>query len=135
MFVRLPTNDANAMRAWMAFIQEAPMPISKTMKWPTPGQEGPVEVFEGRGGVFSYPFVAHQICQWPCIKYACVRKLTDANGKPLGTEARQKVEKFVQEFWARPYESGKAGMLELAGPIFHLNPRVDKKCDKGNVGG
>ena len=107
MVVRLPTNDANAMRARMALIQKAPMPISKTMKWPTPGQEGPVEVFEAMGGgVFSYPFVAHQVCRGPFIKYACVRKLRDANGKPLGTEARQKLEKFVQEFWARPYESG-----------------------------
>jgi hypothetical protein len=49
MVVRLPTNDANAMRARMALIQKAPISISKSMKWPTPGQEGPVEVFEAHG--------------------------------------------------------------------------------------
>jgi len=31
---------------------------------------------------------------------------------------------------ARPYETGKAGMFELARPIFRHNPRVDKKRDK-----
>lgn len=88
-----------------------------------------MEVFEALGGgVFSYPFVAHQIFRGTFIKYACVRKLRDASGKPLGMEAREKLEKLVvKEFWARAYESGKAGMLELARPIFHHNPRVDKK--------
>ena len=28
----------------------------------------------------------------------------------------------MHEFWARPYEQGRAGMFELARPMFHRDP-------------
>ena len=131
MVVRCPTDDEHAMQARIALIQKAPQPISATMPWPKPGELGPVEVFEAMGGgAFSYPFTAHAICRGRFCKYTAVRRLRNAKGEPLDGEAKQKIEEFVQSYWGRPYEEGRAGMFELARPIFKRNPRVHKKRDK-----
>ncbi|KAL3925040.1 MAG: hypothetical protein SGARI_005921 [Bacillariaceae sp.] len=123
MVVRLPTDDENALKARIALIQKSPQPVSETMPWPNPGEEGPVEIFEAMGGgAFSYPFTAHVITRGDFCKYSAVRRLTNKDGEPLDDDRKKKIEEFVQEFWARPYEQGRAGMFELARPMFHRSP-------------
>lgn len=128
MSLRLPTNDPDALQARMALIQQSPRPISDTMTWPEPGEEGPVEVMEAMGGgAFAYPFTAHVITRGDFCKYSAVRRLRHSQtGKPLSDIKRKQLEQFVQEYWARPYESGRAGMFELARPMFHRNPARKK---------
>jgi len=133
MIVRLPTDDEEAIKARRELIKTSPQPISKTMAWPEPGETGPVEVFEAMGGgVFSYPFAAHVICRGEFCKYVAVRRLRDAQGQPISKERQKKIQDFVHEYWARPYEEGNSGMMELAKPIFRRGPHkmVNKPRDK-----
>jgi len=130
MVVRLPTDNEQAMKSRLELIQKSPQPVSKTMAWPQPGETGPVEVFEAMGGgAFSYPFTAHAICRGKFLKYTAVRRLRHSKtGEPLTRAQQQKIHEFVQEYWARPYEEGNSGMLELMRPIFRRHPH--KKLHK-----
>jgi hypothetical protein len=128
MIVKCQESDVPAR---LALIQGKPQPPSSTLPWPKPGEER-VEVFEAMGGgVFSYPFTAHAIARGQFCKYVAVRRLRNKQGEPLTKEQQAKIERFVQEFWGRPYEQGNKGMLELARPVFRMrNPSVHKKRDK-----
>ncbi|CAB9514568.1 Orthopoxvirus protein of unknown function (DUF830) [Seminavis robusta] len=133
MIVRLD-DDSDITQKRIALIQAKPQPKSSTLDWPLPGSPGygNVEVFEAMGGgVFSYPFVEHAIARGKFCKYTCVRRLRDAQGQPLSSDRRAKIEQFVQDMWGRPYEdSGVAGMSELARPIVKGAPNKSKKANK-----
>lgn len=128
MVIKCTPEDEAARKKLIA---EKPQPPSHIMHWPKPGVER-TEVFEAMGGgVFSYPFTSQAICRGNTFKYIAVRRLRNKEGLPLSEEQQRKVEAFVREVWGRPYETGNAGMMELARPVIRMrNPSVHRKRDK-----
>ena len=118
----------------LELIAAKPQPPSSTVRpWPIPGEPGyeTTEVLEAMaGGSFTYPFSSHVLARGRFCKYIGVRRLRDSKGQPLDKERQERLEKFVQEFWGRPYvKKVSKGLLQIVKPILtfrKLNPHLKR---------
>lgn len=85
---------------------------------PEPGQ---IQLLDAAGeGTFCYPLKERLVNRGEMYQYVGVRKLDP----PLTEEECAKVEKFVQEAWATPYETN---FMEMLKPILRKRVNIKKK--------